>query len=492
MSYAIFRGVALAVCAAPLMVACGGGNAGNPGPINSAQCSGASCGVQGPPTSGAGSGSGSGSSTTAGALCPATGDIVKSTYLGGAGSGEVVSLNIDAQAMTYTLKWLESPIPLHTGTVTPSRAGVQITGAVAHPPTGALPTAEQIRCAFILTPGSGTASVDGSTYSTAASFNQANPPMILVGLGVAGGGIPGATVQFNGLNIDVLGVPLYSNVGQVPNRHFDFYPFLGFASTTTDISKLPGTYNGLLYHLAPSASYQTIATNSIETFDANGGCTSSSAAPTGGSASSTGCLTTGAAWTLNGNGYFDSQQAPQLLPQFKKPIVGASGKSGTAHMVLGQINGATVPLIVRTGFINLGTAPLYTDAQIDDESGISLLAKATPIASGGFDGGYVGADSNFKYTATLVQGTTASFLNPSTSQTEDGFTLNYGLSSPGLIGVTVSSSKTGYAIASGGLYAIEIQGNSNDSVNSGITPTSAIPNATPNMPYFGVGAQISK
>ncbi|MEQ5840164.1 DUF2957 domain-containing protein [Paraburkholderia acidicola] len=484
MSYAIFRGVALAICATPLVIACGGGNAGNPGPINSAQCSGASCGVQGPPTSGAGSGNGSSSGTTAGALCPATGDIVKSTYLGGAGSGEVVSLNIDAQAMTYTLKWLESPIPLHTGTVTPSRAGVQITGAVAHPPTGALPTAEQIRCAFILTPGSGTASVDGSTYSTAASFNQANPPMILVGLGVAGGGIPGATVEFDGLSIPLVG----SGIGAVKNRHFDFYPFLGFASTTTDISKLPGTYNGLLYHLVPSGNYQTIATNASETFDASGNCTSSSTVPAGGSASSTGCLTTGAAWTANTSGYFDSQQAPQILPQFSKPIVGPSGKSGTAHMVLGQINGATVPLVVRTGFINLGTAPLYLDAKIDDESGISLLAKATAIASGGFDGGYVGADSNFKYTASLIQGTTGSFISPSTSALEEPpFTLNYGLSTPGLIGVTDSNGKTGYAIASGGLYAIAIQGEE----NGGLTSTSANSD-TPNTPYFGVGAQISK
>src|SRR5258705_12859712 len=90
---------------APLLVACGSGNADNPGPINSSQCSGSSCGVQGPPAQGAG----------AAALCPANADIVKSTYLGGAGSGEIVSLNINASGMTYTLKWLETPIPLHAG-----------------------------------------------------------------------------------------------------------------------------------------------------------------------------------------------------------------------------------------------------------------------------------------------------------------------------------------------------------------------------------------
>jgi len=78
MPYAISKGLALALATAPLFVACGGGNADNPGPINTPQCSGASCGTQGAPAVGAG----------AGPLCPANADIVTSTYLGGAGSGE--------------------------------------------------------------------------------------------------------------------------------------------------------------------------------------------------------------------------------------------------------------------------------------------------------------------------------------------------------------------------------------------------------------------
>ena len=241
MSYAITRGLAMAIAMAPFLIACGGGKASDPGAINAPQCSGSSCGVQGPPTS----------SASATPLCPATADIVKTTYLGGAGSGEIVQLNIDATAMTYSLKWLESPIPLRTGQVLPTRAGTQITGAVIHPPTGALPTAEQIRCAFILGAGTGTGVGDGQPYTTPDSVNNPNPPMILVGQGVAGGGIPGATVEYDGLTIAPL-VPGLQNIGAVPNRHFDFYPFLGFASTTTDITKLPGTYNGLLYHLVPS------------------------------------------------------------------------------------------------------------------------------------------------------------------------------------------------------------------------------------------------
>ncbi len=463
----------MAIATTPFLIACGGGKADNPGPINTPQCSGSSCGVQGPPAS----------NGTAAALCPATADIVKSTFLGGAGSGEVVQLNIDATAMTYTLKWLESPIPLRTGTVTPTRAGTQIAGAVIHPPAGTLPTAEQTRCAFILGAGTGTAAGDGQPYTTPDFINNPNPPMIFVGQGVAGGGIPGATIQFDGLSIPLIG----SGIGKVPNRHFDFYPFLGFASTTTDITKLPGTYNGLLYHLAPSGNYSTVATNTVETFDASGACTSSNTANPNYSPNAGGCLTTGNPLTLNSNGYFDSQQAPQIVQQFQLPVVGATGKSGAAHMILGQLNGATVPLVVRTGYINLGTAPLHLDAKVDDESGIAMLAAATPLASGGFDGGYVGADSNFKYTATLIQGNVGTFINPTTSAAESGFGLGYGLASPGLVGVKDTGGNTGLAIASGGLYAIEIQGTENE----GLAPTSANSD-TPSTPYFGIGAQISK
>lgn len=451
MSHAIIRGLALAVVASPFLIACGGGKADNPSAINSPQCSGSSCGPQGQPSQGAG----------AAALCPATADIVKSTFLGGAGSGEVVTLNIDATAMTYTLKWLESPVPLRTGSVSPTRAGTQITGAVIHPPTGALPTAEQTRCAFILGAGTGTAAGDGQPYTTPDFVNNPNPPTILVGQGVAGGGIPGATLQFGGV----------FGLGVLANRHFDFYPFLGFASTTTDITKLPGTYNGLLYHLSPTGNYTAVATNSVETFDASGNCTSPS---------SGGCLSTGNALTPNSNGYFDSTNPPQIIPGSTSGLL-RTGNFGTAHMIIGQINGATVPVVVRTGSVNVGAL------QVDDESGIAMLAAATPLASGGFDGGYAGADSNFNTTATLIQGGVGTFINPSTSTPESGFGLGYGLPSPGLVGVQDTNGNTGFAIASGGLYAIEIQGVE----NNGVAPTSAIP-TTSSAPYFGIGAQISK
>ncbi len=49
---AINRGLALAIITAPLLIACGGGSASNPGAINAPQCSGSSCTGQGPPPQG--------------------------------------------------------------------------------------------------------------------------------------------------------------------------------------------------------------------------------------------------------------------------------------------------------------------------------------------------------------------------------------------------------------------------------------------------------
>jgi len=463
--YANSKWLACAIASVPFLIACGGGKAGDPGPINTNQCSGSSCGVQGPPTS----------TPVTGSLCPADADIVSSTYLGGAGSGEVVSLNIDAVKMTYTLKFFDSPIPVSAGQVDNTRANTTVTGAVMHPPAGMLPNAEQTRCAFMLTPASGIAPSTGTTYTT--PFSQTNPPIVFVGKGVAGGGIPGATISYAGL----LGA------GAVTSRTFDFYPFLGFASTSTDLTKLAGTYNAMLYHLQPTKSFGARAINTIETFAADGSCSGSGASvtPPGSASTPGGCLTTGAAYTLNANGYFDSATAPQIEDQYTVALLGGltTGKSAKAHMILGQLNGATVPVVVRTGNVSTNILSLA----IDDESGIALLESAAPLASGGFNGGYVGADSNFKYTASLITGGTGSFINPTTQAAESGFTLSYGADSPGVVVVTDAQGNTGRAIAGGGLYAVFINGTE----NGGVTSSSA--NAdTVGSPYFSVGAQISK
>jgi hypothetical protein len=159
--------------------------------------------------------------------------------------------------------------------------------------------------------------------------------------------------------------------------------------------------------------------------------------------------------------------------------------------VIGKINGAIVPVVVRSGqvFVPSPLTPLNTSAaQVDDESGIAMLAPNTALASGAFDGGYVGADSNFKYTAALLQGPVGSFINPSTQATETGFGMSYAQQLPGLIGVQDQNGGRGALISAGGLYGVFIAGST---VNGGLTSTSA--NAdTPASPYFGIGALLSK
>lgn len=449
MQDAIARGLVLALATAPFIAACGGGG-GSPTAASASQCSGSSCGTQGPPTS-----------TPVAPLCPTEAEIAQSTYLGGAGSGEIASLKIDPASMTYTLKWLESPVPLAAGQVTPTRAGTTVTGSVTHRTD--LASAEQNRCAFVLQPGSGTAS-DGSAYSTAGTFNASNPPTIFVGYGVAGGGIPGAELQYPG----ILG--LFA----VPDRKFEFYPFIGFSQVSTSLSDLNGTYNALIYHTQPTDTYHAVGTNATETFDGNGHCTVSSGS----------CTTTGGTWAASSNGsYFTSSTPPRI-------VGGATlGNGAHANMVLGKFNGAVVPIIVRTGYANPGTL------SVDDESGIAMLAAASPIAQGAIDGGYIGADSNIKYTASILQGTSGKFVNPTTSTAQSTFTLTYPASNQGLLTVQDSAGNGGYAIATafsptattGGLYAIVIQGEE----NGGLSPSSAIVGQTTSaVPYFSIGAYV--
>ncbi|MDR5834159.1 DUF2957 domain-containing protein [Caballeronia sp. LZ034LL] len=621
------------VAALATLASCSDGNVSQPAAINVPQCSGSACGAQGQPVS---------APTSNAQLCPADQAISGNTYLGGAGSGEVVSLHIDATAMTYTLKWLESSVPLAAGTLTPTRKGVTISGNLTHPPAGTLPTAQQTRCAFVLMPGS-----SDSGYSTSNDFNQANPPTILLGFGIAGGGIPGATMEFDGYSAiatvaqnpglqQFLGILTNANdlqtasaflnnviappfsfagiawalirggfgavgitpdqlnmvqqvliglqtpavqqtlvevqstlntnpqalnsllnsslkipsmIGAVPNRHVDFYPFLGFSSVSNNPADLQGTYNGLLYHVVPSGGYATSGTITHETFDKDGHCTSTNAVNTNYTSSATGCLTTGGAWAINPTGYFDSAAAPQIGTQFSalfspsqiqatvatingivgglsnQTLIGLSGivdpavvpvlqqtaqalggtipllsaltlpKAGliaSAHMVLGQLNGATIPVIVRTGLMIPGTAPYFTNAQVDDESGIAVLSPATALKSGAIDGAYAGADSNFKYTGTVINGAAGSFIDPTSQQPESAFTLDYGQSTPGLIHLAESGNAPyqGDLITAGGLYAALIQGSANGglaSTSSGIGMGAAITPAAAS-PYFSVGA----
>lgn len=459
----MLRCTALVAAATSILAGCGG-NASDPAPITPAQCSGSTCTNEGPPTS----------QPAATALCPADADIAKNTYLGGSGSGEVVSLNIDPTAMTYSLTFLDSPIPLNASSVQVTRAGLTITGAVQHPPAGSLPSASQIACAFQLQPGTGT--INGTTYTTA--YNANNPPTIYVGFGVAGGGIPGATVD---LSQDQLAHTLFPSAQA---RSFDFYPFIGFSSVSTSIADLKGSYNALSYHILPSNNFAPAAVVTQEQYDASGNCS----VPSG--ATNTSCATATSPWTADSKGsYFDSANAPQIetptpllsvLPSALTGLV-VQRNGATAHLILGKLNNAIVPIVVRTGYVNED----LTNAHVDDESGIALMAPATTLAAGSIDGSYIGADSNFDYTASLINGQTGGFLKPSTMTTETQFALDYTQTQPGLIALTDTAGNKGNVIAVGGLYGVFVNGEE----NGGVTPTSAN-SVTPNQPYFGVGALI--
>lgn len=91
--------VLAAAIAAPLLSACGGGSGDNPPPLVEER------------------------------LCPASLDY-NTVYTGGAGSGELVKLQLDTVKMTWQVTYVESPVPRTTGTVSPTRAGTVDSGTL--------------------------------------------------------------------------------------------------------------------------------------------------------------------------------------------------------------------------------------------------------------------------------------------------------------------------------------------------------------------------
>ncbi|KWF03347.1 DUF2957 domain-containing protein [Burkholderia pseudomultivorans] len=371
-----------AVLAMPFVAGCGGGD--DPGPINVPQCSGSACGPSGPITT----------PPVVNKLCPDALDYT-TTYTGGAGSGEYVKVKFDTTKLTYQLQFLESSVPTSAGQVNNTRAGLTISGTFHHPTN--LPTAEQNRCAFVLDSG---ATSDGA-YSV--TINRADPPMLFVGNGVVGGGIPGATIAFAGLEV-VPGVFL----GTVPSRTFDFYPFIGFVETETDFAKVAGNYNEVGIHLSPlggaaqSAAglvgWEPDVVNWNQTFNADGSCTI-----TPGSDYS--CQTTGTPWTLrkNADGSADNVFVSHPVPNaFGLPVYPMAGQAANLMilspsqakgiMIVGKLNGVLVPVVIRVGYTYVDAAnPLASVG--DAEVGISMLSPTTAIAANSLKGGYIGATS---------------------------------------------------------------------------------------------------
>jgi hypothetical protein len=382
-------------------------------------------------------------------LCPASLDY-STVFTGGAGSGEVVKLQLDTTKMTWQLTYVQSPVPVTTGTVTPTRSDASLTQPLDSgtlTPETLLPTEKLNQCAFRL---------------NGASLAPNNPARVFVGEGIAGGTIPGKEISFGGV----------AGKGAVPDEIFPFYPFVSFSSLETNIANVAGAYNRIGIDLVPSQLFGAHAVDS--TFAIAGDGSFVECNKYGQNAGQ--CKATGTALKLatDGSGIFETdnfqgQAVPTLAP------LGAQGKG---FMIVGKVANRLVPVLVRTGVAQ----PLVPLA--DDESGISMLAPATNIAQGSVNGEYIGVDANFAYRTTALVGTQATLLDPfNASQAALAVALNldYSQSVPGVITSTMTSAAAGSAptgkfifSGAGGVFGYL------DTANA----------LNPKSPYFTIGAFV--
>ncbi|WGS52399.1 DUF2957 domain-containing protein [Paraburkholderia sp. D15] len=517
-----------------VLAACGGGKADTPGAVAVPQCSGSSCPAQGQPPS---------TQPVTAQLCPSSLDY-STTYTGGSGSGEYIKMQFNSATKKYQMTFVESAVPSSVGQVNVTRAGLTITGDYDNPSGAfALPTAEQNRCAIVLKNG---ATADG-TYSV--TINPADPPILFVGQGIIGGGIPGATIQFAG--VTSLGFP----IGVVPQRTFDSYPFLGFSETVTDFTQVAGAYNEVGFRMNPEGNpaqgtdgltttgWAPQAVQASETLNADGTCTPDS--------SPYSCTLTGAPWTLRTNAdgspdnVFISKVSP-TSPNMGYPVAGVgvlqllfSPSQAHGIMIVGKVNNQLVPVMIRVGYAHTDNNPVnILNNALDDQLGISLLAPATKVdASTGLKGGYIGANSasacalvttigqspnpiyvngqpiyaasgtctdgsasfnpGVNYGATLFQSPAAALLNPFTSSVSSNFSLDFTQTQPGLVNVTATKAlmsgstalynvgDTGVMVKVGPVYGLLMNG-----INPTFTTNDPANNIGKVNPYLSIGAFV--
>ncbi|KVT02931.1 DUF2957 domain-containing protein [Burkholderia ubonensis] len=403
-----------ATVAAPLLSACGGGS-DNPPPLVEDR------------------------------LCPAALDY-GTVYTGGAGSGELVKLQLDTTKMTWQVSYIESPVPRTTGTVTPTRAGTVDSGTLTQETL--LPTNKLNQCAFRL---------------NGASLDPSRPARIFVGFGVAGGTIPGKEIQFGG----VLGQ------AAVPDTKFPYYPFIGFSAIETNLANLAGTYSHVGFGEVPSQQFAPVSIDAKVTINADG--TWIKCDSTGQFAGTCRQPGTNLAQSADGSGAFQtnnyqSQVKPTLstLPQ------------GKGFMIVGKLRNQLVPILVRTGVANPNVQPDGNGVPgltADDESSISILAPQTAITVGSQNGEYIGVDSAFNYRTTALINNQATLLDPfqpSQASLATPLDLNYTQKVPGTV-TTVhtgagSTTPTGKFIFTGGVFGF-------------------LDNAS-STPYFTIGAFV--
>ncbi|KWO14923.1 DUF2957 domain-containing protein [Burkholderia ubonensis] len=386
-----------ATVAAPLLSACGGGGSDNPPPLVEDR------------------------------LCPAALDY-GTVYTGGAGSGELVKLQLDTTRMTWQVSYIESPVPRTTGTVTPTRAGTVDSGTLTQETL--LPTNKLNQCAFRL---------------NGASLDPSRPARIFVGFGVAGGTIPGKEIQFGG----VLGQ------AAVPDTKFPYYPFIGFSAIETNLANLAGTYSHVGFGEVPSQQFAPVSIDAKVTINADG--TWIKCDSTGQFAGTCRQPGTNLAQSADGSGAFQtnnyqSQVKPTLstLPQ------------GKGFMIVGKLRNQLVPILVRTGVANPNVQPDGNGVPgltADDESSISILAPQTAITVGSQNGEYIGVDSAFNYRTTALINNQATLLDPfqpSQASLATPLDLDYTQKVPGTV-TTVhtgagSTTPTGKFIFTGGVF----------------------------------------
>ncbi len=415
------------------LTGCGGGADGEPGSSLSAasqQCAqSGNCPPSGPTTN-----------DPVAALCPASLDY-GTVYTGGSGAGEFVKMQFDTSAGTYRIQLIESPIPKAPGSIQPTRAGVTLEGTFTHPDRP-LPTPAQNNCAFQLK------TVTPSDGASQAIIDPANPPIVFVGNGVAGGGIPGATISFDG----ILGL------GAIPAKTYPVYPVLAFAQTETDFGKVAGSYNLVGYHIVPSGgslvpdqNFAPAPRTATETLNADGTCTG-----TGGAA----CVSTGQPWKLRAlnDGAFESNNDNRThrYPYFyKQSGMNPSDQSSPAKgvLVVGKLEGKLVPLLIRVGY---AIADLATfNIVIDDESGLALLAPNVRTTNAALNGSYIGSGSDLKYVSSIIHDNIVALLDPQDASLRPlgGFQMDLTQNTPGFVTTVDNSGQTGQLITTGPAFA---------------------------------------
>ncbi|WP_446903796.1 DUF2957 domain-containing protein [Burkholderia sp. YIM B11467] len=384
-------------------------------------------------------------------LCPQTIDY-NTVFIGGAGSGELVKVQLDTTKMTYRMTYLASPVPTTTGTVQPTRdtAPANVVDGTLTDETG-LPTVKLNQCTFRM---------------QNASLDPSRPARLFLGEGVLGGAIPGASIQFNG----VIGV------GKIPQTTFPYYPFISFSSLETDLTKIAGTYNQLGYHQVPSQSFQPVALDQKVTINADGSYveTDNFGKKNGGQplASS---ATVNQPFTLRPDA--PAFQSLNYQPQIPPTLAALDpAKAGKGILIVGKLRNQLVPIFIRTGAANADLTQGPPSA--DDESGISFLSPQTAIALGSQNGEYTGVDSAFNYRATALIGAQATLLDPfnaSQAALTRALNLDYTQKVPGVVTTVhadaASGPATGKFVFTGGVFGF-------------------LDMADTSNPYFTVGAFV--